>query len=382
MANPFTKILELASGTGLLQTKSQSVVGIDIGSSSMKLVQLKRDHGRVVLETYGELAVGPYADMAVGQAVTLQPEKLAEITQDLIKEANVTTAVGAFSIPLKSSLLIVLEMPNLKPAELAKAIPIEARKYIPVPISEVALDWWILPQTENAFEDEGATVEKKKIEVLVVAIHKGTITQYQSMAQLSKIQSQFFEIETFSAIRSSFVGKDLGATAIIDMGAGTTKVAIIDYGVVKLSHTISKGSQDITGAISKSLGIDFAKAEEVKREIGLKRPGKQLPGRPFSPDDVGFATNPIVEYIFAEAGRAVVGYQKKYKRSVDHTVLIGGGALLIGVQDIAARYLGTEISIGNPFGKVEAPAFLSPVLKEAGPEFAVAIGLALRLLQQ
>jgi len=386
MSNPFAKILALVGGKGLLQSKGESVIGIDIGSSSMKIVQLKRDHGRIILETYGELATGPYADLAVGQAVTLQPEKLGEMAQDLIKEANITTAVGAFSIPLKSSLLVVLDMPDLKPAEIARAIPIEARKYIPVPISEVALDWWIIPHAENTFEDgdgeEGAAAPKVRTEVLVVAIHKGTLTQFESIAHLAKVQSGFFEIETFSAIRSSFVGRDLGATAIIDMGAGATKMAIVDYGVVKLSHTIGKGSQDVTIAISKSLGIDFAKAEEIKREIGLNRPSKQLPGRSLSIDDVGFATNPIVEYIFAEANRAIVNYQKKYKRSVDRAVLIGGGALLKGIHDVAVRYLGSEVTTGNPFEKVESPAFLSPVLKDAGPEFAVAIGVALRLLQK
>ena len=387
MSNPFAKILALVGGKGLLQSKGESVIGIDIGSSSMKIVQLKKDHSRIILETYGELATGPYADLAVGQAVTLQPEKLGEMAQDLIKEANITTSLGAFSIPLKSSLLVVLEMPDIKPSELAKAIPIEARKYIPVPISEVALDWWIIPHPEDTFEEsedekkEKGGTPKGRVEVLAVAIHKGTLTQYESIAHLARVQSKFFEIETFSAIRSSFVGRDLGATAIIDMGAGTTKMAIVDSGIVKLSHTIGKGSQDVTVAISKSLGVPFAKAEEVKREIGLNRPGKQFPGRTLSVDDVGFATNPIVEYIFAEANRAIVNYQKKYKRSVDHAVLIGGGALLKGVHDIAVRYLGSEVSMGNPFEKVETPAFLSPVLKEAGPEFAVAIGLALRLLQ-
>ena len=272
------------------------------------------------------------------------------MTQDLIKEANVTTALGAFSIPLRSSLLLVLEMPDIGQEGLAKAIPIEARRFIPVPISEVALDWWVIPRSGNTFEeDEMADKEKKKnkVEVLAVAIHKGTIAQYETMAQLSKIRSQFFEIETFSAIRSSLQGHDMNATAIIDMGAGSTKMAIVDYGIVKLSHTISKGSQDVTIAISKSLGIDFAKAEEVKREIGLKRPTKQIAGRTMSFDDIGFATNPIAEYVFAEASRAVVNYQKKYKRSVDRVILIGGGALLKELDRVIAKAAEIPVRIAD-----------------------------------
>jgi cell division ATPase FtsA len=157
------------------------------------------------------------------------------------------------------------------------------------------------------------------------------------------------------------------------MGAGTSKVAIVDYGIVRLSHTIDKGSQDITVAISKSLNIPFLKAEEIKRKLGLV--GDIEKG------DLVEMVSPIVEYIFAEANKVMLKYQKDHQRSIDKIVLIGGGALLKGVLDSAKAVVGVPLVVGLPFDKVEAPAFLNNVLKEAGPEFAVAIGLALRKLE-
>ncbi len=368
--------------------KQKSVVAVDLGISSVKLVQLRKEKGKAVLETYGELACGPYNDLSVGQATNISVEKTVELLKDLFKEANVTTSTAIFSIPLRSSLIVSAEVPELAQNNLAEVIPIEARKYVPVPISEVMLDWWVIPHSsaDRAAEaeqaaniptslDGGAKASfdrGRKIEVLIASIHKDTIRQYQDIAGQMKLNVNSFEIETFSSIRS-VIPNDLAATAILDMGAGTSKIAIVDYGIVRLSHTIDKGSQDITVAISKSLNIPFAKAEEIKRRLGLV--GDIEKG------DLVEMISPTVEYIFAEAAKTMLNYQKEHQRSIDKIVLIGGGALLKGVLETAKAIVGVPVVLGLPFDKVEAPAFLNDVLKEAGPEFAVAIGLALRKLE-
>ena len=186
------------------------------------------------------------------------------------------------------------------------------------------------------------------------------------------LQVDAFEIETFSSIRS-VMPNDLTATAILDIGAGTSKIAIIDYGIVRSSHTIPKGSQDNTIAISKSLSVPFAKAEEIKRRLGLVGTLEQ--------GDLVEMVSPTVEYIFAEANKAMLQYQREHKRAISKLVLIGGGALLKGIIETARSVVGIPVVQGTPFDKVEAPSFLNNILKEAGPEFAVAIGLALRKLE-
>ena len=138
MANFFSNLF---SGS-ILSKQSQSVLGIDIGSSSIKVVQLSRKSGHAILETYGELALGPYAGKGIGEATNLPPEKIVEAVKDMLKEkeVNITSKICGIAIPFASSLMAVIEMPVMPQKQLAEMIPLEARKYIPVPISEVALD--------------------------------------------------------------------------------------------------------------------------------------------------------------------------------------------------------------------------------------------------
>jgi len=380
MSNPFSKL------SGLFN-KSTSVLGVDIGSSSVKVIQLKNENGRAVLETYGELATGPYGDKAVGQAVTLASDQLSALLSDLFREANITTKLGAISIPLRSSLLVNIEVPDMPEDKLATMIPIEARKYIPVPITEVMLDWSIIPESNRSRyipgqaptpqptsdDKNNQVLDVKKLKVLIVAIHNDTLRQYEQIAKDSKIDTEFLEIETFSAMRAS-IQSDFGVTAIVDLGAVTTKLVVVEQGIIRLSHTINKGAQDITLAIERSLSVPFIKAEEIKREVGLVEK--------FGDKDIGQTISPITEYIFSEVNQAMVEYQKDYSRSIDKVILIGGGAMLKGLLPIAEERLYAPVILGTPFDRVEAPAFLKNALNNIGPEFAVSIGLALRLLQE
>lgn len=354
---------------------SGSVIGVDIGFSSVKVVQIKAEQGRLILETYGEIATGPYGDLAVGQAINLNNEQAVTLLNDLFREANVTTRVGAVAIPMRSSLLVTMEVPEVSEKEMSQVIQLEARKYVPVPISEVALDWWVIPKKIDEEitipTRERASLKTKMVEVLVAAIHKDTLTQYDAISRAANLETRFFEIETFAAIRAG-LGTELSATAILDLGAGTAKMTIVDYGIVRVSHTINKGAQDITTAVSRSLGVSFAKAEEIKRKVGLlERVGEE---------NIAPTVSPMIEYIFSEVNQVILDYQRKYSRSVNKIILIGGGSLLAGLPEVAKGLVETPIVLGKPFDRVEAPPFLTDVLVEAGPSFATALGVALRVL--
>lgn len=367
MPNPFSSLFRFGG------KQNSSVIGIDFGSSSAKVIQLREEKGRIILETYGEIATGPYVGMSVGQSVNLGVDKMTEVVTDLLRESNVTTKNGIMAIPLRSSLLTALTIPNLSKDELMTAVPTEARRFIPVPISEVMLDWWIIPEREDispAYEKKG-TGEKAN-EVLIAAIHKDTVRLYQELAQKLGLSINSFEIETFSLIRSA-MENDLSATAIVDLGAGTTKVAIVDYGVVRVSHTINKGAQDISLALSKSLNVSFEKAEEIKREVGLVE-------EVTAEGEVREIISPVVEYIFEEVNRVIINYQRKQTVAVEKVIIVGGGSQLKGILELAKKSLEMTVAFGKPFDKMETPAFLDNVLAAAGPSFSVAIGLALRQL--
>ncbi len=379
MANIFDKILNLNIGSG-----GKSVVGIDIGSSAIKIVQIKKDKGKAVLENYGELALGPTAGLEVGRATNLPPEKIMGAIKDLLQETKINATRGAVSIPLSASLLSIIEMPRLDKKKLEAMIPLEARKYIPVPISEVILDWWVMPERNTDLEEtqetngkpvEGTASEgKKTLEVLIAAIHNEAINKYLALKTGAGLSSAVFEIEIFSTIRA-VIGHDLAPIMILDMGAGSTKLAMIEYGVIRNSpHIINMGSQDITMALSQSLGISVAEAEQLKREAGLSP--KNVNGK-----NVNDIISLTLDNIFGEAKRVLINYQKRYNKTVSKIILTGGGVLLKGLPAVATKNFEAEVMLGDPFSKVDAPAFLGSTLRENGPEFAVAIGLALKAMR-
>ncbi|MDO8569647.1 MAG: pilus assembly protein PilM [bacterium] len=366
-----------------------TVLGIDIGSSAIKIVQLKKKNGQAVLETYGELALGPYAGLGIGQAVALAPDKIAQALIDLMKEkeVNITTKKCGISIPFASSLMSVIEMPDVSPKQLAVMVPLEARKYIPVPISEVALDWSVIPKSEVREEDSseytlaedrssddrkaGTPAPLVKVDVLIVAIHNETIARYQDVVTKGGLEAGFFEIEIFSTMRA-VLDETLRPVMIMDMGAASTKLYVVERGVIRSSHTINRGSQDITATISKSLGLSPERAEVMKRQVGAAGEDKNL-------TDVIMLT---LDYIFAEVNNALLSFEKKYNKTISKVVLVGGGSALKGLAELTKNNFKTDVVIANPFNKVSAPAFLENILKETGPEFAVAIGLALRKLAE
>ncbi len=372
MQNPFAKFFS-AGGQGLFKKENSSVVGIDIGSSSIKVVQLRKEHGKALLETYGEISLGPYVNLQIGQATNLPANKIIEALKDLFREANVTTNRAAFAIPLKASMITLIEIPIQSEKILDQVVPIEARKYIPVPISEVALDWWAIPPRET--DEPGVMREEvhqaKSVEVLLAAIHNTTMSLYQEIMRGMQLEAKIFEVETFSAVRSVFV-RSPAPQVIIDLGAGSTKMYIVDMGIVRVSQLINKGSQDITMAISKSLNLTFVQAEELKRKVGVMGRGNE---------NFSTVVNPILEYIFYEINRIIASFHKKYGRVVSNMYLIGNGAGLKGLIELASSQFDNPFAMANPFAKVQAPAFLDPVLTEAGPTFAVALGAVLKQLQ-
>ncbi len=344
--------------------KEGSVLGVDIGSSSLKVVQLRKEHGQAVLETYGELALGPYSGMEVGQATNLSAEQIVETLKDLLREAKVTTTGCGVSIPYARSLLTLVSLPyRADSKEQRTVIELEARKYIPVPASEVQLDWFIVPQMTPSQSSEG------KVEVLLVAVHNDELTLLQHVIAGAGLTASFYEIEIFSTIRA-VVDDPVKPVMVLDVGAASTKVYVVEHGVVALSHAISAGSQDITRAIAASRNLPIARAEALKKEMGLGKDGT-LEGPEL-----------IFSRIFSEVRRVLMQYETAHQKSVTSIICTGGGGVTKELGAYAKSFFSIDVRIADPFAKTEAPAFMRSVLEEIGPEFSVAVGLALRKLEE
>jgi len=359
-----------------------SAIGVDIGSSAIKVVEIKRKGGRAMLETYGSIALGPYNDLDAGNITNLPLEKIVPALKEVLKQSGATNTSLAISIPIQSSLIFTIELPaQIKNSEIAAIIPIEARKYIPIPITEVSIDYFVLPKKEASFSEmnsdkSNADLPKEengeKIDVLVVATQNDAVALYRRIASGCGAEASFFEIEIFSSIRANFE-HELSPVLLIDFGASRTKLSIVEFGLVKVYHTIERGGSDITNSISKSLGISFGEAEKMKKEFGFfENPAEK---------SLADIVKVHIDYIFSETNNALLGYEKKYGRTISKVIFTGGGSLLKGLKEVAANNFQAEIEIGHPFSKVGAPEFLEKVLQTMDPEFAVALGLALRKLQ-
>ncbi|OHA84418.1 MAG: hypothetical protein A2937_01640 [Candidatus Yonathbacteria bacterium RIFCSPLOWO2_01_FULL_47_33b] len=357
-----------------------SSVGVDIGASSIKVVEVEKVDERAVLKNYGEIALGPRAGVSAGQATNLSPEALAEALRDIFQEAGISPRHVSFAIPFSASLLSVAELPEVGNKELESMIPLEARRYIPVPLSEVSLDWWVLPkrkaEKKNGAPTGGVPAPVSKIEVIIAAIHNEVIKKYEVIQQATRIPGEavHFEIEIFSTLRA-IVGRDLSPIMVIDIGAGSTKLALVDEGVVRGSHVVSMGGQDITLALAKSLNIPFTQAEETKCRVGTMGDEE---GR-----DITVVAEIVLANVINEAAHFVENYERKHGTKVSKFILVGGGARLKGIEKIIEKsFSGVSVVIGDPFERLDAPAFLAPTLKDLSPNFAVAVGIALKGLEE
>lgn len=365
----FTKLFK-----NLTTSKDKSILGIDVGTSAIKVVQMRESGGRAVLETYGSLALGPYEEEkgAVGSVASLPADVLTTALQNLLAEANVTTKRIAVSIPSASTLVFTMSFPaSIKEGELKSVVPLEARRYIPVDISEVSLDWWVLPKQSFITPDNpGAKSPAKETTVLVVAVRKDTVADFQTVVKNAKLSQDFFEVEAFSSVRAS-VEHDLSSILVMDMGASRTKLVFLDGGVVRDVHVINRGSEDITQGLVASFGMMFKEAEDMKKESGLN----------ITDEAKRKNMEQSLDFIISEMKNAVYQYEQKHGTSIDHMVVSGGGVKLKGFLPYINEELSFDVEFADPFSQTEAPEFLRGSLREAGPEFAVAVGLCLRGLR-
>lgn len=335
------------------------IVGVDVGASSIKLVQIHMEKEVPTLDTYGELQLGPYDNTDIGRAVSLPLQRSTEAFVDIVRESSVTGTVAALSISYAASFSTTLTLNATTEEEIASLVPVEARKYIPVSLTEVTLDWFTLATDE----------EKKQTTIFLVAIHNDGFNDLQNVLTSSGFTLAYAELEPFSATRSA-LSPESTTVAIIDLGASATKLYLIEAGTLQKTHSIAGGGVAFTTALASGLSVPFAVAEEQKRMFGLSA-NDQNP-------HIGQFLRGSMDKTTKEIAGVLGDYTAKSGKEFSSVLLIGGGASMPGITTYLADRLQRKITMSTPFNKVAYPAFLEDSLKEAGPSFAVAIGAALR----
>jgi len=355
----------LFSGFGKQQeTGPTKVVGVDFGSSSVKVLELHREGDLIKLGTYGELQLGPYADDELGKSVMLPSEKKIEALVDVLRESKVGAKHGLFALPLSSSFVTVFSLIAKEGEDLDPRVRVEARKYIPVPMSDVSFEWTELPALGERPEDVH--------EVLAVAVQNEARGELDTLKNAVAMSEQPSEIELFSSMRA-LRKKDDTSIAIIDLGAKTSKLYIAHDGMVRRIHRVFAGGAAATQKIATELSVSFEEAENQKRNYTDTDPNAVA---------IKKAVVTSFERPFQEFKRVLEQYESKTGATVDRVVVTGGSASFSDMQTYASYMLDRPVDRANAFTKIAYPAFMEDVLVEIAPTFSVALGAALRSFQQ
>lgn len=351
-------------------TDSNGVVGIDIGSSSMKVVELQERKGVITLATYGEIQLGPYAGKQLGESVTLTAKQEQEALVDVIRESAVKARKAVFAMPLSSSFVTNVSIEADADADLAALVRVEARKVIPASLSEVTLDWAEVDMNKKEQKDSKDGQEKLR-NVLIAAIQNSALERFKILMQFIGIEKPPTEIECFSTIRSLY-NSDEQDMAVIDIGAVSSKLYITRKGLLMRMYRIRAGGAVATKRISEVLEVGFEKAEELKFEADKNASN-------FS--DIKRAHHSSYDRAFREFNQVLREYEQKTGVVFNSVYLAGGGALFPGIDIHMKESLGREVVMANPFSKVAYPAFMDDVMHEVGPSFTVALGAAIRAFE-
>jgi type IV pilus assembly protein PilM len=371
---------------GILSAKT-SYLGIDIGTSSVKIVELSNFKGRPRLVTYG------FIEKKVENTGNLidDTKGTAAIINNIIAKSKINSKKVIAALPNFSVFTSILNLPELPKKELASAISWEAKKIIPMPLEDIILDWKIVEDDSEQNEglqkskkmDTGISGEKqesksikkifskpqKNLKILLTGASKNLVKKYVNIFNASGLSLLSLETESFTLIRS-LIGNDKSNIMLVDLGASTTSITVVEKGIPVLNRSIEMGGAMITRAISGSLNVNFDRAEQFKQDLSL---GTETANNAL-PQTVEKSFTPILN----EMKYTIDMYQEQNKKKVDKIILTGGSALLGNLPAYLSKVLNINTYVGDPWARVIFPTELKPILDRLGSKFSVAIGLAMR----
>ena len=359
MWNPFQKLFS-----------SKKILGIDIGTSCIKVVELSQSGNRQKLENYGFLSAIAFCEKPFRtfekNSLLLSTQDIAKIIRTIIQEAKIKTRQAIFSVPDFATFFTNFELPLMKKEELKEAVQYEARQHIPLPLKEVFLDWQVI-EGRALKERERGSAQQEKLKILLVAVSNEIINQYQEIAAISQLELISLEAEVFSLMRALVKKNEKGPIALIDIGARSTTCSIIEEVKLENSYSFDMSADEFDRKIAEKFNIDYLEAEKIKKEYGLKKFHQIL--------------LPLIDVILIEIEKTFNNFYQKGGMDIQKIILTGGAALLPGLKEHLQVRLKKEIIISQPFSILDYPPILEKTLREMGPSYAVAVGAALRGLE-
>ncbi len=329
--------------------KEKSILGIDIGTQAIKMVQLKSEG--LQLETYGIVdLIEPITNQTKPEVVNAT----VDLLRNLAVKARVTTKRCALSLPNSAVFTSVIDMPKMSDKELENSMKFEAKKYVPLPFEEVSMSWSLISED----------ISNNTMKVLLIAVPKQIRDTYIHIFQQAGLDLEIIEIEALALIRALVEDKSKN-DVIIDIGAKVTGINFIKEGLLQLTRNLNIGGDSITERIAQTLNLQPARAEQFKRDFGLN-----------STDFLPEAVKPVLNNIVAEV-KQVMDLYKSHQVEVHRLVLVGGGCQMPGLKEYFSN-LAPQVIYGDPISKLSYPVEVEGVLKRFSMQLPVAVGLAMR----
>ena len=348
----------------LLRRSQASLLGIDISSTSVKLLELSRSGGRYRVESY---AVEPLPPNSVIEKTITDPNLVGEAIGRAWKKSGTKSKLAACAVAGSTVITKIISMPaNLSDDEMEAQIQIEADQYIPYALDEISLDFSVLGPSP---------VDPGKVEVLLAASRSDNVEIRVAALEIGGLQAKVVDVEAFAlensmALLSSQDGplSQASIVAVMDVGATASALSVMEGSKILYTREQLFGGRQLTDEIQRRYGLSYEEAGLAKRQGGL--PDNYEPE----------VLRPFMESMAQEINRAMqFFYAANQSGAVDHVVLAGGCASITGIDALVQSKIETPTTIANPFAQMTiSPKVRAQALTNDAPALMIACGLALR----
>ena len=348
----------------LFSRKNPPMVGLDISSTAIKLLELSRSGGRYRVESY---TVEPLPANSVVEKSIADVEAVGEAIRRAVKRSGTKSKHAAVAVAGSAVITKVISMPaSIGDDEMESQISLEADQYIPYPLDEVNLDFEVLgPSTKNP----------ERVDVLLAASRSENVESRTAAAELGGLTARLVDVEAF-AMENAFsliaeMMEDGGSDrtiAVVDIGATMTTLNVMHDRKSIYTREQVFGGKQLTEEIQRRYGLSYEEAGLSKKQGGL--PDNYIPE----------VLEPFKESMVQQVGRSLqFFFSSSPYNGVDHIVLAGGCASIPDIDELIAQKTGTETSIANPFANMSLSGKVRPEsLSSDAPSMMIACGLALR----
>ena len=346
-------------------SRQKSLLGLDIGSGAIKLVQLNRVGEGYQLQHFGVRALD--SELIVDGTI-MDAGRVVSVIKELLEEQSIQTKEVAFSVSGHSVIVKKIQLPVMSEEELEESIKWEAEQYIPFDINDVNIDFHIL---ENS-DDQNV---KDQMDVLLVAVKKEKLTEYTALVMEAGLRPLVVDVDAFTLENMFGVNYEVmegEVVALVDIGASVMNINIVKGGTFAFTRDISIGGNRYSETIQREFNLTFEQAEMAKR-------GKTIDG--IDPEVLLNIINLLNDKISSEVTRSFDYFKTtSINENIDRILISGGGSKVTGLLTFLSEKSGLPVEMVNPFKRIEIPKtqFDADFVREMAPMASVGVGLALR----